>query len=151
MDASESLKNIWSSIFLRKGGNGAYTRLFDSLEPSQKSVLSAVVELWHNELPIIGSVLDRDNWFIFTTARLAWCISGNRNEIPAQAVCDATVDFRRLRQSGETKLETRRLQLTTKANEKYVIMLEPGQPLSGVWNVLKNLGARNRKALSRSV
>lgn len=38
------------------------------------------------------------------------------------------------------------LQVITLSGEEYGIELEPGRPLSGTWNVLKNLGARNRHA-----
>jgi hypothetical protein len=38
----------------------------------------------------------------------------------------------------------RTLRVITLTGEEYTIELEPGQPLSGTWNVLKNLGTRNR-------
>jgi hypothetical protein len=44
----------------------------------------------------------------------------------------------------------RQLQVVTMENGEHSIELEPGAPLSGVWNVLKNLGSRNRSAMERA-
>ena len=143
--AAQSLKSTWESIFRRKGGDGVYTRLFDSLEPGQRSTLLSALELREAELPVIGSIRGPNSWLLLTTERLTWAIAGRRHELAAEIIHDTTADLKGLQDSGKSKLEMRTLQVITLAGEEYTIDLEPGQPLSGTWNVLKNLGARNRR------
>jgi hypothetical protein len=145
LNAAESLKDIWSSIFRRKGGNGAYTRLFDSLESENQVALLTAAGLRQTELPVIGSVQDQNNWLILTTERLVWSTAGKHNELAVEAIRDATADYRQLQRNQRSKLEMQQLQVVTMAGGEYSIELEPGQPLSGTWNVLMNLGARNRR------
>jgi len=149
LTASESLKGTWVSIFRRKGGDGTYTRLFDNLDATQRSTLFAVLKLRESELPVIGSVQDSGNWLVLTTERLVWSIRGERREVAANTVRDATADLKQLQRS-DSKLEMRQLQVVTMGDGEYPIELEPGAPLSGVWNVLKNLGARNRSAVEKA-
>ena len=144
LTVAESLKDTWTSIFRRKGGDGTYTRLFDNLDPSQRSLLFAEFELSESELPVIGSIQDSGNWLVLTTERLAWSIEGKRQEVAATVIRDATADLKQLQRSDHGKLEMKQLQIVTMGDGEYSIELEPGAPLSGVWNVLKNLGARNR-------
>jgi hypothetical protein len=138
-----SLKNTWESIFRRKGGDGAYTRLFDSLEPGQRSALLSGLKLRKTELPVIGSLRGPESWLVLTTERLVWASHGKRHELAADKIRDAVADFKQL-QTSESKLDMRTLRVITLTGEEYTIELEPGQPLSGTWNVLKNLGTRNR-------
>ena len=148
LTAAESLKDTWASIFWRKGGDGTYTRLFDNLDPSQRSTLLAEITFRESELPVIGSIQDSSNWLVLTTERLAWSIGGERREIAAGAVLDATADLKQLQRGDHSKLGMRQLQVVTMGDGEHLIELEPGGPLSGTWNVLKNLGARNRSAIS---
>ena len=150
LTAAESLKDTWASIFRRKGGDGAYTRLFDNLDPSQQSTLVAVFQLRKSEIPVIGSVQDSDNWLVLTTERLAWSIEGERQEVAVEAIRDATADLKQLQRGAQSKLGMRHLQVVTMSDDEYSIDLEPGEPLSGTWNVLKNLGARNRSRAKRA-
>ena len=146
LTSAESLKKIWVSIYRRKGGDGTYTRLFDNLNLTQKSTLFAVLTLRESELPVIGSVKDSDNWLVLTTERLVWSIGGKRRELAANTVRDATADLKQL-QHHASKLEMRKLDVVTIDGIEYSIELESGAPLSGVWNILKNLGVRNRNAI----
>jgi hypothetical protein len=142
---AETLKRTWESIFRRKGGDGSYTRLFDSMEPGQRSALLSGLKLREKELPVIGSLKGPGSWLILTTERLVWASHGKRHELATEDIRDAAADLKHL-QTSRSKLEMRTLQVTTLTGEEYTIELEPGQPLSGAWNILKNLAARNRHA-----
>lgn len=150
LTVAESLKDTWTSIFRRKGGDGAYTRLFDNLDPSQRNILLAEFKPDESELPVIGSIQDAGNWLVLTTERLAWSIEGKRQEVAATLIRDATADLKQLQRSDHSKLGMKQLQLATMGGGEYSIELEPGAPLSGVWNILRNLGARNRGAVERA-
>jgi hypothetical protein len=147
---AKSAKRIWTSIFRRNGGDGNYTRLFDNLDPSQQGALLAEFGLSDLELPVIGSLQDSRNWLVLTTERLAWSIGGKRQELATTVIRDATADLRQLQRSEHSKLSMRRLQISTTGDVEYVIELEPGRPLIGVWNILRNVGARNRRPLGDS-
>ena len=144
LTAAESLKNTWASNFRRKGGDGIHPRLCDHLDPPQQRALFAEFKLRESELPVIGSVQDSGDWLVLTTERLAWSIGGKSQELPTNAIRDATADLMRLQREEHSKLEMRQLQIVTMEGDAYSIDIEPGGPLSGTWNVLKNLGARNR-------
>jgi len=150
LGATKSLKDTWVSIFRRKGGDGAYTRLFDNLDQPRRSVLLAKLKLHRSELPVIGSIQDSGNWLVLTTERLVWSIGGERRELAADVIRDATADLKQLQRSERSKLEMRQLQVATIRDGEYSIELEAGAPLSGIWNVLKNLGARNRSAIKKA-
>jgi len=145
----EDLKHTWESIFRRKGGNGVYTRLFDDMSREQQDALLGAVRLQETEVPVIGSFRGPDRWLILTSQRLVWSARGQRFELDVQTIRDATADLRHLANS-QSKLEMESLQVATLSGAEYAIELESGPPLSGTWNVLKNLGVRNRNANERS-
>jgi hypothetical protein len=115
------------------------------MDSAQRSTLLTAIKLHATELPVIGSLRGPNNWLVLTTERLVWTVAGERHEIGLESIRDATVDLKQL-ENTQSKLEMRTLQVTTLKGEKYTIELEPGQPLSGTWNVLKNVGTRNRYA-----
>jgi hypothetical protein len=141
LTAAESLKDMWASIFRRTGGDGAFTRLFDNLDAPQRSTLLSKFRLRGTELPVIGSIEDSSNWLVLTTERLVWSIGGERRELPSDTVCYARADFQQLRHG---KLGMRQLLVVSMGNVDMPIELEPGAPLIGVWNIFRNLCARNQ-------
>ena len=147
---ADALKGVLSSIFKRKGGNGRYTRLFDDLETTQKDFLLKEVSLSNGELPVIGSVESAGKWLLLTTDKIKWCLEGKVNVVVVTDIRDATADIGALNATNNSKLQLQRLQLITMAGPSYSIELENGAPLSGVWNALRNLGARNRRNPSTS-
>jgi hypothetical protein len=101
------------------------------------------------ELPVLGSIDDSGFWFILTTERLMWSIRDRRCELSIGDIRDAIVEFRKLQESKRALLTIKELQVMTFSGENYLLEMEAGKPLSGVWNVLKNIGTRNRHALER--
>ncbi len=59
-------------------------------------------------------------------------------------IADAAMDFHAIARSGEKKSDVTELQIHTTTGDRYAVGVEAGAPLLGVWNVLKNLGKRNR-------
>lgn len=147
---SATTKNILSALFRRKGKDGLYTRAFDSFGAWQQHQFCWRLRLGKDELPIIGSFEDWDNWLVLTTERLVWAIAGSRQQLRANAIDDAIMDLWEIRRSGIKKTEFRQLQVVTMDGSKFVIEVEPGTPLIGVWHVLRNLGCRNRARAVRS-
>lgn len=146
---AQDRKQVLSSIFRRNGGDGSYTRLFENLEQAKQNILLAGIELRDSELPIVGSVFDSTNWLILTTERLVWCIDDRRNALPIEDLDDATADLARFQREGRAKQEWNQLQIVTSDSLTYSIDLEPGAPFFATWNVLKNIGTRNRNRRNR--
>lgn len=144
---ADYLKNVWSSIFRRKGGDGAYTRLFDCLPQSQIEILTSALALEQDELGVIGSVRDSFNWFALTTERIVWLTDGTRSEVQCKDIRDAIVDFQDLKGNYSGKLGLKYITIITFASGEHRLELESGLPLSGVWNILKNIGRRNRTSI----
>jgi hypothetical protein len=145
MTESEKLKSTLSCIFRRKGRDGRYTRLFDNLEPSQKSALLKEVSLHDGELPVIGSSESAEQWMIITTERIVWRLKGRTQSVSVHDVWHVTIDGLKMMATGVRKHELRELQIETAGHEQRTIEVEEGPPLFGVWNALLNLGARTRR------
>jgi hypothetical protein len=140
MTESEKLKSTLYSIFKRKGGDGRYLRLFENLEPSQKSLLLKQVPLTAGELPVIGSAKNQGNWLIITTKKIVWHLNGKTQTLPVQDVWHVKADLPKMVATGVRKHQLRELQMETVGHERRTIEVEEGAPLMGVWNVLLNLG-----------
>lgn len=145
MNEAEKLRATLSSIFNRKGHDGRYTRLFENLGSPHKDILLSKVQLSDGELPVIGSVENENQWVIITTERIVWQSGDKDQSLPVQDVHDVIADFRKLVATGRRKDQMRELQILSKNGEQYMLGLEEGAPLMGVWNALKHLGARNQQ------
>jgi len=150
MDDQEKLKKRLSRIFTRKGEDGHYTRLFENLESAQRRTLLSNARLSEGELPIIGSLESSQRWLLLTTQRIIWNLGERTQSLPLRAIRDVVSDFRKLVNTGRKKDQMRELQILTMGGEHYTIELEPGAPLIGTWNALKNIGAGNRREISNS-
>jgi hypothetical protein len=146
MTEPEKLKNTLSTIFKRKGRDGRFTRLFENLESVQKDVLLKEVQLNEGELPVIGSAESQEKWLLVTTSRIVWRLGGKAKTLPVEAVRDVVADFQKLVATGRKKDQMKELQILATSGEQYTVEVEERAPLMGVWNALKNLGARNRPA-----
>ena len=145
MNDHERLKKKMSTIFTRKGKNGNYTRLFDNLEPDQQRALLGNVRLSDGELPIIGSLETSEKWLLVTTRRIVWNLGKKTQSLPLEAIRDVVADFRKMVRDGITKDQLRELQVLAMNGKPHILELEPGAPLIGTWNALKNIGAVNRR------
>jgi hypothetical protein len=143
-ESAESLRSLWASIFRRKGREGVYTRPFDDLTSQQQKMLTAELKLRSSELPVIASITDENNWCVLTTERLVSSSGNERRDIPLHSVVDVSADLESLRSTGQSKLALETLQIRTEDDEHVIIRFEAGAPLSGIWNVLRNVAARNR-------
>lgn len=142
-------KSVWVSVFERKGGDGDYTRVFERLEISQQGFLLSKVTLSELEFPVIGGVRDEANWIILTTKRVVWSDDSEQIVLSIDSINDAIANFEELRLAQRTKTDLNQLQVLTMNGEKYTITVEPNKPLIGIWNVLKNVGSRNRNLLRK--
>jgi len=145
----DQLKRLWTLIFQRKGSEGSFTRLFENLDPPQRELLLRYVSLDPSELPVIGSVQGPDNWLILTTQRLEWSADGVRVGSYTDSILGVRMDLEAIRRKFRAKSESRHLEIVLSDGSCYTIELEPGMPLIGVWQVLRNLASRNTAMLRK--
>ncbi len=120
------------------------TRLFDNLPSTDRDARLAANPDLQDELPVIGSFQDSFTWLLLTTKRLIASIDDKQLELSVNLIRDAVVDFEELQRNGENKTTMRHLIVVTMDDYEHLIEMEPGNPLSGLWHVLKNIGTRNR-------
>ena len=80
-----------------------------------------------------------------TTDRIVWRLNGKTQTLSVDDVWHVKANLPKMVAAGVRKNRLRELQIETVAHEQRTIEVEEGAPLMGVWNVLMNLGARNRK------
>jgi hypothetical protein len=127
------------NIFERRGGSGEYTKPFQDFAEDVQRELGAGAAIQEGEVPLIASYRNRDSWVLLTSRRLVWLEGGTRNSLPWERIKDATIPtsaMAALRSS--VKLENARLEVLTDAG-KVEVLVEPGKPFSGFWNVLKTV------------
>ena len=70
---------------------------------------------------------------------------------PLTEIIRVSADFEGLLTSGHGKLDVGELLVETLQEGKYILPVEPGSPLIGVWNVLKHSAFLNRKIVRELV
>ena len=147
---SVATKERISQIFLRKGGEGVYTRLFENLPVSQQEMLMQKVPLEEDEVPLIGGYKNQQEYILLTSIRIAWqCEEAYANLLVTEVV-DAMVDFDEMVVRGLNMSTVKEIQIKTKVSGNLILKMEAGAPLVGVWNVLLHFGWRNTKPLTKN-
>jgi hypothetical protein len=127
---------IWR--FHKSGASGAYTKPMRDFDNVRRELILKVCPLAADEEPVIACIFGENLWTMLTTQRLVWKRGAECGELPIGELADATVDPRDLVAAG-TKGGLRKLTVVTKRSDRYVIEIEPGEPFSGFWNVLKTV------------
>jgi hypothetical protein len=133
---------VW--CFNKSGETGKYTRPFEHLEPTSSEILLSQIVLGEEEIPAVSCYISEQQWCLITTQRVVWLKENEQKSVWLDDVVDATVDPMSLMLAGSKKGLTR-LTLVTKLGAKHELELEPGQPFSGFWNVLKMIAARTKR------
>lgn len=144
MTESESLKDVLTSIFRRRGALTLCTRLFDELPDSVQANILASVELRGKELPVISCKIDARRWVLLTTERLFYCDAQALTSIENREIADATIDIVSDMAAGaRNKQECKTLVISLRSRQQHRIEFESGAPLIGFWNILKHLSLRS--------
>ena len=146
MNEAEKLKKRISHIFLKKGGEGRYTKLFENFSLYERELLLNDISLIEGELPIILGFEIPAEWLLITTVRIICRRKGKIEEVQNSEIKEGNVDFDKMlseRKIGFHKIDE--LVITKNNSHKISIYPEIGFPLVGIWNVLIHLGWRNWK------
>lgn len=146
MNEAEKLKKRISHIFLKKGGEGLYTKLFENFSFYEKELFLNDISLKEGELPVILGFEIPAEWLLLTTERIIWRRKAKIEEVQNSEIKEGNVDFDKMlleRKIGFYKIDE--LVITKTNNQKIIIYPEIGSPLVGIWNVLIHLGWRTWK------
>ncbi len=127
------------NIFERRGGAGEFTKPFQDFANDIQSELSNAAGIQEDEVPVIASYRAPDSWVLLTSRRLVWQEGGDCESLPWERIRDATIPMSAMAAlRSSVKLENARLEVVTDTG-KVEVLVEPGKPLSGFWNVLKTV------------
>ena len=141
MSSDETVKATWSSVFRRKGGSGAYLRLWDEQGDATRDAALMGVVLELGELPVLCASGGKGSRFVLTTRHL---ICGDR-KVPISSV----IGVRPPDLSTTRKRDLNELAVETSGGEHVTVESEPGGPYSGLWNVLLHISRHNARKSDR--
>lgn len=144
MTLAETKKMKLALIFDRKGSPGQFTRKFDDLQADEQRDLLKQTQLTSDELPVVASRRSSDSWVLITTDRVISSDSGNQCVIRHHEIEEVSPP--KLNRVTE-KLQWDELTIHSNKGARWVISVEPGPPLLGIWSLLLNLARSNRLRL----
>jgi hypothetical protein len=135
MTPDENFKSTWSSIFSRKGGSGATTRLWDDWDDNARAAILASIALEPEELPVVLARLRSDGPILLTTRRLV-CDSG-------AALLREVISIKPVEFTEKGKDQLSELDIELSSGRSLRIVVESGSSYFAVWSVLLNIAKRN--------
>ncbi|MBL0317860.1 MAG: hypothetical protein IPP74_00905 [Alphaproteobacteria bacterium] len=143
-------KIILCGIFRRKGGNGIYTKIYDELDLLAKELLQKQVQETDDEKLVIAGIINSSEWQLITTKKIIWGTHGVIKSINFEELIDALVDLPKLMKDNVRLVDNTELVVITKDGQRTILKLEAGKSFSGIWNIIKFIGLRNRRAEQKS-
>jgi hypothetical protein len=140
---SEKSAEVLKRIFRKTGGNGRSLMVFDELSLEKQAALRRVAR-FAPEYFVVGSYEGETEWLALATEHLAWAEGPEISRLDLRKIIDAKVDLDAMKGRGRTK---RQWDALTVLGADFVVDLkvEPGPPLIGLWNILLNVAATNRR------
>jgi hypothetical protein len=111
---------------------------FDELDLPQREFLREAASVGDDEVPVLACLLGDDSWTLLTSRRLVWRREARVDEVAFVDIADAIVKPEVVHAAG-TKTGIRELAVVTRGGKEHTLVLEPGGPLAGFWNVLKTV------------
>lgn len=136
-----AIRAALSRIFQQKGGPGEYTKLFEDFDPFTQDILVEYARLKAGEIPVIGRFRDNKDWLLITTERVLWMDKEKEWAVGIPMISSVVpTEF-----GLERKAEMSALKIKADNGFEGDLHVDTGLPFSGIWNVLTNIVARNRK------
>ncbi len=130
-------ERLMTAIFLRKGGEGHRTRLFDNLAAREQSTLLRAAQLEPGETAVVGHVADHSEWCMITTRRLIWKNKDGSGSVELAGIRRIVHDMVADIQNGRwDKNQWQDLRIEDETGQVATLMLEEGRPFFAVWNLL---------------
>jgi meiotically up-regulated gene 157 (Mug157) protein len=143
MNEAEKLKKRMSHIFLKKGREGEYTKLFENVSIYNKELLLNDISLRENELPVILGFEIPAEWILLTTERIIWRYKGQIRSVE-NADIENVENYIEMQKRAIFLKKPDEIEVLAKSN-KIIIHTEEGSSKFGIWSVLNYLVSRNKK------
>ncbi len=142
MSEAEKLKKRMSHIFLKRGGEGEYTKLIENSPIYHRELLFNDISLNEGELPVVLGFKIPAEWTLFTTKRIVWRYKGQINSVEYKQIKEVET-FIEIQKRAVFPPKLDGIGFSTATNEKMVLYLEKGSSLIGIWYVMLHLKSRN--------
>jgi hypothetical protein len=143
MEETTLFKRKLERVFTKRGKEGMYVKLFDSLPAPQQQRLLDLFPIRQFELPVIGGEQPSTFSLLLTTERLYWQGDDKRLEVELNKVARVVFDPNVGGMSPRSKAEATELKIETNVGEQNSITVEEGYPYFGLLNVLMFIGLHN--------
>lgn len=142
---------IWR--FEHSGGAGLYTHAYRDCPLSWAEAISGIFKCGADEIPVLISFRDPDDWVLITTDRVITRRMGSSSSVRLDEVAGASIERGLSVEDGEIaasgKGEWDSIAIHTVRGARHVVRIESGGPLFGVLNVLLIVVSRNRASCTR--
>jgi hypothetical protein len=135
--------NVLLSIFKRKGGEGLFTKLITDV--NQQDYLNQMDLLDADEIALLISKQDEQNWLLLTSNRVLTVKNGHLIDLPYSKLLTVSLAMDEEFQDGILSKEGfTRLVLIDGNGDNYFITVEKGKPYQGVYQVLHYIAINNK-------
>lgn len=131
---SRLVAQILRAKFLRRGGPGAFTCLFEQAAPALREAVTARAALREGEEPVILGAPSPDRWVLLTSARVLSLVEGELRSTDYADVEATSLAPRGFRLRPKDQLDL--IELTTRGGGRVLLRVEPGGAFFGVLNAL---------------
>jgi hypothetical protein len=146
MEEIRNKSSVLLSIFRRKGGEGALTKIID--DNNKTEFINQIALLEGEEIPLICFKQDELNWLLISNRRISGKKEGLKLSILFTELVEVNIAMHEEFKDRITNKENfTRLALKDRSGRKYIIKCEKGEPYRGVYQVLYYIASNNKKPI----
>lgn len=146
MEKNINMSSILLSIFKRKGGEGAMTKIIN--EDNKLNFINQIALLKAEEQPLLCFKQDELNWLLITNNRIIEEKEGIRLFIPYSELVEVKLAMQEEFKDRVTYKENfTRLLLKDNTGRKYIVKCEKGEPYQGIYQLLYYIVSNKKAAL----
>lgn len=139
MNDDTALNRKYADTFEKNGKEGAHTFLWKAVLPSQEAEFLSVASMLPGELPVAVSIIPNHK-MLLSTRRLF--LLDQSVHLPLEHIISVSPT------AGPGKIPLAKMSdlvLRLKDGREIELKLEPGAPLSGIWNILVYIVRQNAR------
>ncbi len=130
----KQLAKACEHLYRRSGGTTVRSGVFAELREDLRALVQSGAEPVGGELPIVASIIDRDNWLFATTDRVVFRKGTEVSSLPLSHIQD--VHSLALEDANVGRED---VLVLVAGGEKHEVQIEGGYPMGGMWNVIRRL------------
>lgn len=133
---------ILTSIFIRKGGEGSFTKIIsENNNLEYKNLFSDYIK---DEIPIIIQYTNANYWFMLSNYRIILAENNAISDICLDTITKISAPvFKEAMIGTKSVNEFSLIELETKEQQKYLLKTEGGRPYTGLFHILQFIQNKN--------